>query len=182
MKKMQKLAPKMTAIRDKYKKARTDPAQRQKMNQEVMALYQAEGYNPMSGCFPILLQLPVLVAFYNVLSRSIELRHAPFVLWIRDLSGVDHTYVLVILMIVSMYAQQAMTPSTLDPTQKKIFMAMPLVWGFFLKNMPSGLVLYWLFSNLLTILQQLLINRMVNGGDQEKPGGPRRARARPARA
>jgi YidC/Oxa1 family membrane protein insertase len=161
MKKMQKLAPKMNAIRDKYKKARTDAAQRAKMNQELMALYQAEGYNPMSGCLPILLQLPILVAFYNVLSRSIELRHAPFALWIKDLSAVDHTYVLLILMIVSMYVQQAMTPSTADPAQKKIFMAMPLLWGFFLKDMPSGLVLYWLFSNVLTILQQVLINRIV---------------------
>src|SRR6185295_414443 len=152
MKKMQKLAPKMNAIRDKYKKARSDAAQRAKMNQELMTLYQAEGYNPMSGCLPIVLQLPILVAFYNVLSRSIELRHAPFALWIKDLSAVDHTYVLLILMIVSMYVQQAMTPSTADPAQKKIFMAMPLLWGFFLKDMPSGLVLYWLFSNVLTIL------------------------------
>ena len=161
MKKMQKLAPKMNAIRDKYKKARADAAQRAKMNQELMALYQAEGYNPMSGCLPIVLQLPILVAFYNVLSRSIELRHAPFALWIKDLSAVDHTYVLLILMIVSMYVQQAMTPSTADPAQKKIFMAMPLLWGFFLKDMPSGLVLYWLFSNLLTIAQQVIINRIV---------------------
>jgi YidC/Oxa1 family membrane protein insertase len=180
MKKMQKLAPKMNAIRDKYKKARTDPAQRQKMNQELMALYQAEGYNPMSGCFPVILQLPILVAFYNVLSRAVELRHAPFALWIRDLSAVDHTYVLVILMIVTMYIQQAMTPSTIDPIQKKIFMAMPLLWGFMLKDMPSGLVLYWLFSNVLTILQQVLINRM--GSDDDGGAGKKPAKLKPARA
>jgi YidC/Oxa1 family membrane protein insertase len=179
MKKMQKLAPKMNAIRDKYKKAKSDAAQRQKMNEELMKLYQAEGYNPMSGCFPILLQLPILVAFYNVLSRSIELRHAPFVLWITDLSAVDRTYVLLILMTVTMYIQQAMTPTTADPTQKKIFMAMPLVWGFFLKDMPSGLVLYWLFSNVLTILQQALIGKMGNKDEPnvEKPAKLRRARA-----
>ncbi len=177
MKKMQKLAPKMNAIRDKYKKAKTDAAQRAKMNQELMTLYQAEGYNPMSGCLPILLQLPILVAFYNVLSRSIELRHAPFALWIKDLSAVDHTYVLLILMIVSMYVQQAMTPSTADPAQKKIFMAMPLLWGFFLKDMPSGLVLYWLFSNILTILQQVLINKLVKDGEPV----PARAAGRKAR-
>lgn len=165
MKKMQKLAPKMNAIRDKYKKAKTDAAQRQKMNQELMQLYQAEGYNPMSGCFPVLLQLPILVAFYNVLSRAVELRHAPFMFWIKDLSAVDGSYVLVILMIVTMYIQQAMTPSTVDPMQKKIFMAMPLLWGFMLKNMPAGLVLYWLFSNVLTILQQMLINRMGRDDD-----------------
>ncbi len=169
MKKMQKLAPKMTAIRDKYKKAKTDAAQRQKMNAELMALYQTEGYNPMSGCLPVLLQLPVLVAFYNVLSRTIELRHAPFVLWIKDLSAIDHTYVLVVLMIASMYAQQAMMPSTLDPAQKKIFMFMPVLWGFFLKDMPSGLVLYWLFSNLLTIVQQLVMNRIVKEDDPAPP-------------
>jgi YidC/Oxa1 family membrane protein insertase len=178
MKKMQKLAPKMNAIRDRYKKAKTDAAQRAKMNQELMGLYQAEGYNPMSGCFPVLLQLPILVAFYNVLSRAVELRHAPFVFWIRDLSAVDHTFVLLILMIVTMYIQQAMTPSTVDPMQKKIFMAMPLLWGFMLKDMPSGLVLYWLFSNVLTILQQMLINRM--GRDEPQAGKP--ARVKMARA
>jgi len=179
MKKMQKLAPKMNAIRDKYKKAKSDAGQRQKMNEELMKLYQAEGYNPMSGCFPILLQLPILVAFYNVLSRSIELRHAPFVLWITDLSAVDRTYVLLILMTVTMYIQQAMTPTTADPTQKKIFMAMPLVWGFFLKDMPSGLVLYWLFSNVLTILQQALIGKMGSKDEPnvEKPAKLKRARA-----
>jgi YidC/Oxa1 family membrane protein insertase len=167
MKKMQKLAPKMNAIRDKYKKAKTDTAQRQKMNAELMALYQAEGYNPMSGCLPMILQLPILVAFYNVLAKTIELRHAPFVLWIKDLSAIDSTYILVILMIVSMYAQQAMTPSTMDPAQKKIFMFMPVLWGFFLKDMPSGLVLYWLFSNVLTIVQQVLMNRI--GKDDQAP-------------
>ena len=169
MKKMQKLAPKMNAIRDKYKKAKTDAAQRTKMNAELMELYQKEGYNPMSGCLPVLLQLPVLVAFYNVLSKTIELRHAPFVFWIKDLSAIDHTYVLVILMIASMYAQQAMTPSTMDPAQKKIFMFMPVLWGFFLKDMPSGLVLYWLFSNLLTIVQQLVMNKIVKEDDPAPP-------------
>jgi YidC/Oxa1 family membrane protein insertase len=179
MRKMQKLAPKMNAIRDKYKKAKSDAAQRQKMNEELMKLYQAEGYNPMSGCFPILLQLPILVAFYNVLSRAIELRHAPFVLWITDLSAVDRTYVLLILMTVTMYVQQAMTPTTVDPAQKKIFMAMPLIWGFFLKDMPSGLVLYWLFSNVLTILQQVLIQKLGSKDepDVEKPARLKRVRA-----
>src|SRR6266540_3932774 len=123
-------------------------------------------------------QLPILVAFYNVLSRAIELRHAPFVLWITDLSAMDRTYVLLILMTVTMYVQQAMTPTTVDPAQKKIFMAMPLLWGFFLKDMPSGLVLYWLFSNVLTILQQVLIQKM--GKDEpniEKPAKLKRVRA-----
>ena len=99
------------------------------MNEEIMKLYQSEGYNPMSGCFPVLLQLPILVAFYNVLSRSIELRHAPFVLWIRDLSAVDHTYVLLILMIVSMYIQQAMTPTTATRLRRRSSW-LARVWGF----------------------------------------------------
>ena len=170
MKKMQKLTPKMNAIRDKYKKAKSDAQQRQKMNMELMALYQAEGANPMSGCLPMILQLPILVAFYNVLSRSIELRHAPFFLWIHDLSAIDSTYVLVILMIVSMYVQQAMTPATMDPAQRKIFMFMPVFMGFFFKDMPAGLVLYWLFSNLLTIGQQLVMNRIVKEDGPAPPG------------
>jgi len=181
MKKMQKLAPKMAVIRDKYKKAKTDAAQRQKMNQELMALYQAEGYNPMSGCFPILFQMPILFAFYYVLANAIELRHAPFVLWIQDLSAVDRSYLLVILMTVTMYIQQAMMPSTVDPMQKRIFLAMPLVMGFFMKEAPSGLVLYWFFSNVLTILQQLIINRMADK-DKDQPKAEKPARLKKVRA
>jgi YidC/Oxa1 family membrane protein insertase len=169
MKKMQKLAPRMNAIRDKYKKAKSDPAQRQKMNTEMMALYQSEGANPMSGCLPMILQLPILFAFYKVLSNAIELRQAPFFLWVKDLSAIDGTYVLVILMIISMYVQQAMTPSTMDPAQKKIFMFMPVFMGFIFKDMPAGLVLYWLFSNLLTIVQQLVMNRIVKEDDPTPP-------------
>jgi YidC/Oxa1 family membrane protein insertase len=151
------------------------------MNTELMALYQAEGANPMSGCLPMILQLPILVAFYNVLSRSIELRHAPFFLWVKDLSAIDSTYVLVILMIISMYVQQAMTPSTMDPAQKKIFMFMPVFMGFFFKDMPAGLVLYWLFSNLLTIVQQLVMNRIVKE-DGPPPSGKGARALKQARA
>jgi len=160
MKKMQKLQPKINVIRDKYKKAKMDVEQRNKMNQEMMALYQAEGYNPMSGCLPMLLQMPILFAFYVVLERAIVLRHAPFALWIHDLSAKDPTYVLVVVMIGTMFLQQLMTPSTVDAAQRKMFLMMPLFWGFFMKDMPAGLVLYWLFSNVLTIAQQMLINRM----------------------
>jgi YidC/Oxa1 family membrane protein insertase len=177
MKKMQKLTPKMNAIRDRYRKAKTDPNQRAKMNQEIMALYQAEGVNPMGGCLPLLLQMPILFAFYYVLERAIELRHALFIPgWIVDLSAKDPTYILVILMTVSMFAQQALTPSTADPMQKKMFMVMPLLWGFLFKDMPSGLVLYWMFSNVLAIGQQLLVNR---ASDAEEPTtrAPARARA-----
>jgi YidC/Oxa1 family membrane protein insertase len=181
MKKMQKLAPKMNAIRDKYK-GKTTVDQRNKMNQELMALYQAEGYNPMSGCFPILLQMPVFIGFYNVLRSSIELRQAPWIFWVHDLSAVDQSYVLVILMVVTMFIQQALTPTTADPVQKRVFMALPFVWGFFLRAMPSGLVLYWLFSNVLTILQQLLINRIGEKGEPEPRKAARLKKARAERA
>lgn len=176
MKKMQTLAPKMNAIKDKYK-GKTTIEQRNKMNQELMALYQAEGYNPMSGCFPILLQMPIFIGFYNVLRSSIELRQAPWIFWVKDLSAVDSTYVLVILMVVTMFIQQALTPTSADPVQKKVFMALPFIWGFFLKDMPSGLVLYWLFSNVLTIAQQLLINKMGAKTEPTKPGRAKKARA-----
>ena len=179
MKKMQKLQPKINAIKDRYKKAKIDAEQRNKMNQEMMALYQSEGYNPMSGCLPMLLQMPVFFAFYVILEKAIELRHAPFFFWIKDLSAKDPTYVLLILMIASMFFQQLMTPSTVDPAQRKMFLMMPLFWGFFLKDMPAGLVLYWLFSNLLGIAQQLLINRMYRDEPAPAPARkPKNARAR----
>jgi YidC/Oxa1 family membrane protein insertase len=174
MKKMQKLQPKINVIKDKYKKAKMDVEQRNKMNQEMMALYSAEGYNPMSGCLPMLLQMPILFAFYVILQRSIELRHAPFVFWIHDLSAKDPTYILLVLMIGSMFLQQLMTPSTVDAAQRKLFLMMPLFWGFFMKDMPAGLVLYWLFSNVLTIGQQALINRKY----RDEPA-PARSRKKP---
>ncbi|HUP48347.1 MAG TPA: membrane protein insertase YidC [Thermoanaerobaculia bacterium] len=159
MKKMQRVQPKMEAIKNKYKKSRTDPEQRQKMNTEMMKLYQQEGINPMSGCLPILLQLPILWGFYNLLSRAIELRGAPWILWIRDLSEKDPTYVLPILMTATMFIQTYITPTTADPMQRKIFLAMPLVFGIMFKEFPSGLVLYWLVQNVLTIAQQLIMNK-----------------------
>jgi YidC/Oxa1 family membrane protein insertase len=159
MKKMQKLAPKMEAIKSRYKKAKTDPDQRQKMNTEMMKLYQVEGINPMSGCFPILLQLPILWGFYGLLSRAIELRGAPFILWIHDLSDKDPYYVTPILMTATMFIQTLITPTTADPAQRRIFLIMPLVFGFIFKDMPSGLVLYWLVQNILTIIQQMIMNK-----------------------
>ncbi|HUP44852.1 MAG TPA: membrane protein insertase YidC [Thermoanaerobaculia bacterium] len=159
MKRMQRVQPKMEAIKNKYKKSRTDPEQRQKMNTEMMKLYQVEGINPMSGCLPILLQLPVLWGFYNLLSRAIELRGAPWILWIRDLSEKDPTYILPILMTGTMFIQTYITPMTADPMQRKIFLAMPLVFGIMFKEFPSGLVLYWLVQNILTIIQQTIMNK-----------------------
>jgi YidC/Oxa1 family membrane protein insertase len=159
MKKMQRVQPKVEAIKARYKKSKTDAEQRQKMNVEMMALYQKEGINPMAGCLPMVLQLPILWGFYNLLSRAIELRGAPFMLWIHDLSEKDPTYVLPILMTATMFIQTYITPSTGDPAQRKMFLIMPLVFGFMFKDFPSGLVLYWLVQNVLTIVQQSIMNK-----------------------
>ena len=159
MKKMQKVQPKMEAIKNKYKKARTDPEQRQKMNVEMMKLYQVEGINPMSGCIPILLQLPILWGFYGLLSRAIELRGAPWILWITDLSEKDPYYVTPFLMTVTMFIQTYITPTTGDPMQRRIFLIMPIIFGWLFKEFPSGLVLYWLVQNILTIIQQMIMNK-----------------------
>ncbi len=159
MKKMQKVAPKVEGIKNKYKKSRTDAEQRQKMNVEMMKLYQQEGINPMSGCLPIVLQLPILWGFYGLLSRAIELRGAPFIWWIHDLSAKDPYYITPILMTATMFIQQAITPTSVDPAQKRMFMIMPIVFGWIFKEFPSGLVLYWLVQNVLTIAQQMIMNK-----------------------
>jgi YidC/Oxa1 family membrane protein insertase len=159
MKKMQKVQPKMEAIKARFKKARTDADQRQKMNVEMMKLYQQEGINPMSGCLPILLQLPILWGFYGLLSRAIELRGAPFMLWIHDLADKDPYYVTPLLMTITMFIQTWITPSTGDPAQRRVFLIMPIVFGWIFKEMPSGLVLYWLVQNILTIIQQMIMNK-----------------------
>ncbi len=159
MKKMQRVQPKVEAIKAKYKKSRTDAEQRTKMNTEMMQLYQKEGINPMAGCLPLVLQLPILWGFYNLLSSAIELRGAPWILWIHDLSEKDPTYVLPILMTGTMFLQTYLMPATGDPAQRRIFLFMPLIFGFLFKDFPSGLVLYWLVQNILTIIQQLIMNK-----------------------
>jgi YidC/Oxa1 family membrane protein insertase len=166
---MQKLQPKVEAIKSRYKKAKSDPEQRQKMNMDVMKLYQTEGVNPMGGCLPMLLQLPIFWGFYGLLSRAIELRGAPFVLWIHDLSTKDPYYITPILMTVTMFIQQTLTPTTVDPAQKRMFMIMPLLFGFFFKELPSGLVVYWLVQNILSIIQQLIMNKWWADHPDEQP-------------
>ncbi|HQR68813.1 MAG TPA: membrane protein insertase YidC, partial [Thermoanaerobaculia bacterium] len=165
MKKMAALQPKMEAIRAKYStKIKSDPQARLKMNEETMALYKQEGVNPAGGCLPLLLQMPILIAFYNLLAHSIELRHAPFMLWITDLSAKDPYYITPILMTLTMWLQQQMTPATGDPAMRRVMNIMPFAMGFFFKDMPSGLVLYWLMQNVLTIAQQLLLDRYTDLG------------------
>lgn len=153
MKKLQDLQPKMNEIKEKYKK---DP---QKMQAEMMELYKKHKVNPMGGCLPMVLQIPVFFALYKVLLVSIELRGAPFMLWITDLSTKDPYYVLPIIMGITMVIQQKMTPSTMDPKQAKMMMFMPVIFTFMFLNFASGLVLYWLVNNLLSIGQQILVNR-----------------------
>ncbi|MEW6595390.1 MAG: membrane protein insertase YidC [Thermodesulfobacteriota bacterium] len=165
MKTLQKIQPKMAKLREKYK---DDKVLQQ---QEMMKLYQTYKVNPLGGCLPMLLQIPVFFALYKVLLQSIELRHAPFMLWITDLAAPDRLYigfdipwlhgipVLTLLMGGSMFVQQKMTPTTGDPTQAKIMLFMPVIFTFMFLNFASGLVLYWLVNNLLTIGQQYLVNR-----------------------
>ncbi|MBF0521380.1 MAG: membrane protein insertase YidC, partial [Nitrospirae bacterium] len=153
MKKLQKIQPLMTEIREKHKK---DP---QRMQREMMELYKVHKVNPMGGCLPIVIQIPVFFALYKALLVSVELRGAPFFLWVTDLSAKDPIYVLPVIMGITMFIQQKMTPTTMDPTQAKIMMIMPIVFTFMFLSFPSGLVLYWLVSNLLSIAQQTYVNR-----------------------
>lgn len=169
MKKMSALQPKIEAIRLKWTpKLKSDPQARVKMNEETMALYRTEKVNPAGGCLPLLLQMPILIAFYNLLSHAIDLRHAPFALWIQDLSAKDPYYVTPILMTLTMWLQQQMMPATGDATTRKVMGFLPLVMGFMFKDMPSGLVLYWLVQNVLSIVQQLLLERYTDLGMRPK--------------
>jgi YidC/Oxa1 family membrane protein insertase len=161
MRKMQEIQPEIKAIQERYAKLKaTDPA-KQKMNTEMMALYRERGVNPASGCIPMLLTMPVLFAFYSLLSVAVELRGAPFVGWIGDLSAPDPLYITPVIMGATMVVQQRMTPSTMDPMQQKIMMVMPVVFTFMFLQAPSGLVLYWLVSNLWAIGQQHITNRII---------------------
>ena len=169
MRKMQALQPQVKAIQDRYANLKmTDPA-KQKMNTEMMTLYREKGVNPASGCVPMLLTFPVLFAFYAMLSQAIELRGAPFVGWITDLSLKDPLFITPVLMGASMVWQQRMTPSTADPVQQKVFMFMPLMFMVMFLWAPSGLVLYWLVSNLFAISQQYLTNRIIGGPPVARP-------------
>jgi YidC/Oxa1 family membrane protein insertase len=154
MKEMQKVQPEMAMLREKYK---DDKA---RLNREMMDLYKRRKVNPVGGCLPMVVQIPIFFALYWALMGSIELRHAPFILWINDLSYRDPIYISPLLMGASMLWQQKMTPAVGDPRQAKMMMLMPIVFTFLFLSFPSGLVLYWLVTNILTIGQQYLINKM----------------------
>ncbi len=165
MAKMKLITPRLTKLREMY------GHDRQKMNQAMMELYKTEKINPLGGCFPILVQIPVFIALYWVLLAAIELRHAPFMLWIQDLSALDPYYVLPILMTITMVLQTRMNPTPPDPVQAKVMKFMPFVFSIFFFFFPAGLVLYWLVNNILSILQQWQIQRLF---DRDKPAHGKR--------
>ena len=160
--KMQQLQPQLRAIQDKYKHLKTRDPRRQEMTQETMALYKKHGVNPVGGCLPMLLQIPFFLGFYNVLLVSIEMRHAPWILWIQDLSAAEHIPIktLPLLLCATQFVLQKMSPApSPDPMQQKMMMFMPVMFLFLFWSMSSGLVLYWLTGNVVGIAQQWYINR-----------------------
>ena len=183
MAKMQELNPKVQAIRNKYRTKLKDrqgrpnvEAQRQ-LNDEIMAVYRSAGVNPVSGCFPILLQMPVFFAFFRLLSTAVELRNAPWLLWIRDLSSQDPYYVLPLLMGATSIGMQQMMPQSPEPMQRRMMQIMPIMFTFFALYFPSGLVLYWLTNNILSMIQQAVMVKVKHrkaaaaaGGRQEGKG------------
>ncbi|MFV1956186.1 MAG: membrane protein insertase YidC [bacterium] len=166
MKNMSKLQPQINVLRDKYKK------DKEKLNQEIMALYKENKVNPAGGCLPILVQIPVFFALYRALLGAIELRHAPFVLWITDLSAKDPLYITPIVMGATMFLQQKMTPATGDPRQQQIMLFMPIVFTALFVNLPSGLVIYWTVNNILTIGHQYYMLKGQKEKEAEEPEKP----------
>ena len=158
MAKMKLVTPKMTAIRERYK---SDP---QQMNAAMMELYKTEKINPLGGCLPILVQIPVFIALYWVLLASVEMRHAPWLGWIQDLAAPDPWYILPVVMAVSMFVQTKLNPTPPDPIQAKVMMFMPIAFSVMFFFFPAGLVLYWVVNNLLSIAQQWVITKQSTEG------------------
>ncbi|NBC49012.1 MAG: membrane protein insertase YidC [Gammaproteobacteria bacterium] len=167
---MRKMTPRIQALKDRY------GDDKEKLNQAFMELYKKEKINPLGGCLPILVQIPVFIALYWVLLESVELRHAPFILWLDNLTEPDPFYVLPLIMGVSMFVQQKLNPPPPDPMQAKIFMALPFVFTVFFAFFPAGLVLYWTVNNLLSITQQWYITRKVEKAAAQGGGSTKKAR------
>ena len=159
MAKMRKVGPRLKTLKERY------GDDRQKMNQAMMDLYKTEKINPMGGCLPMLVQIPVFIALYWALLESVALRQAPFILWINDLSVMDPYYVLPLLMGASMLIQQKLNPAPPDPIQAKVMMALPVVFTVFFAFFPAGLVLYWVVNNTLSIAQQWVITKRIEAGE-----------------
>jgi YidC/Oxa1 family membrane protein insertase len=155
---MRKLAPRLQQLKERY------GDDRQKLNQAMMEMYKKEKINPLGGCLPILVQIPVFIALYWVLLESVELRQAPFMLWITDMSSPDPFYVLPLLMGATMLIQQKLNPAPMDPIQARVMMILPVVFTVFFAFFPSGLVLYWVVNNTLSIAQQYVITRRIERG------------------
>ncbi len=158
MAKMKKIQPRLKTLKERY------GDDKQRLNAEMMEMYKKEKINPLGGCFPILVQIPVFISLYWVLVESVEMRQAPFMLWINNLSSPDPFYILPVLMGVTMLIQQKLNPSPLDPIQQKVMMALPIVFSVFFAFFPSGLVLYWVVNNTLSIAQQWVITRRIEAG------------------
>ncbi|MDH5353732.1 MAG: membrane protein insertase YidC, partial [Gammaproteobacteria bacterium] len=158
MARMRKVGPRLKTLKERY------GDDRQKMNQAMMELYKTEKINPMGGCLPILVQIPVFIALYWALLESVDLRQAPFIFWIKDLSVMDPFYVLPVIMGISMFIQQKLNPAPPDPIQAKVMMALPFVFTIFFAFFPSGLVLYWVVNNVLSIAQQYVITKRIEAG------------------
>lgn len=161
MAKMRKLAPKMLELKERY------GDDRQKMSQETMKLYQTEKVNPLGGCLPMLIQMPVFLALYWVLMESVELRHAPFFLWIHDLSVLDPYFVLPIIYGFTMWFMQKLNPQPTDPMQARVMQMLPIVFTFMFLWFPAGLVLYWVTNNTLSMLQQYVITKQIDNADNK---------------
>jgi YidC/Oxa1 family membrane protein insertase len=168
MAQMRELAPRLQAMKEKF------GDDKQKMQQAMMELYRTEKINPMGGCLPILVQIPVFIALYWTLLGSVELRHAPFFGWIQDLSAIDPFYVLPILMGATMIIQTYLNPAPTDPLQAKIMKIMPVVFSVFFFFFPAGLVLYWLVNNILSIWQQWYVNKSIHAAALAKKGNAKK--------
>ncbi|MSQ80965.1 MAG: membrane protein insertase YidC [Candidatus Methylopumilus sp.] len=164
MAQLRELAPRLQSMKEKFGEDKV------KFQQAMLELYRTEKINPMGGCLPILIQIPVFIALYWVLMGAVELRHAPFMLWITDLSVKDPYYILPIIMGISMIVQTKLNPAPTDPMQAKLMMIMPVVFSVFFFFFPAGLVLYWVINNLLSILQQWMINRSIHAATLAKKG------------
>ena len=158
MAKMKILTPRLTQLKERF------GDDKQRMNQEMMKMYQTEKVNPLGGCLPILVQIPVFIALYWVLLGAVEMRDAPWILWIKDLASPDPYFILPIIMMASMFVQTKLNPTPPDPIQAKVMMAMPLIFGFMFFWFPAGLVLYWVVNNVLSIAQQWQITRLIDAG------------------
>jgi YidC/Oxa1 family membrane protein insertase len=158
MAKMRKVGPRLKTLKERY------GSDKKRMNQAMMELYKTEKINPMGGCLPILVQIPVFIALYWALLETVDLRQAPFIFWIKDLSVQDPFYVLPVIMGISMLIQQKLNPTPPDPIQAKVMMALPFVFTFFFAFFPSGLVLYWVINNILSIAQQWVITKRIDAG------------------